>query len=257
MIKSFLTFADGSETYRGAAQRLALQAQETGWFDTVHALHCDNLRQLSEPWFEQHQKFLLSHSRGFGYWFWKPFLVYEMLRRLADGSILVYADAGFEISAYGQKRFDDYVEMALQHELLATHIHLPVKNWTKGDLIDYFSVRDNPSIVNANQVAGGLIVVKKNDLTLNFFRYWSLVAADQNYHLIDDSPSVSANLDGFVEHRHDQAIFTLLLKTMNFGHSISYLHETVHPELFAAGQFNRAFPFVCLRNRTGQRQIQP
>jgi len=33
--------------------------------------------------------------------------------------------------------------------------------------------------------------------------------------MIDDSPSISKNLDCFREHRHDQSIFSLLTKKYN------------------------------------------
>ena len=37
-----------------------------------------------------------------------------------------------------------------------------------------------------------------------------------NYHLIDDSPSIEANFSCFKENRHDQSIFSILSKLYNF-----------------------------------------
>ena len=34
----------------------------------------------------------------------------------------------------------------------------------------------------------------------------------KNKHLIDDSPSISSNLEGFYENRHDQSLLSLLAK---------------------------------------------
>ena len=36
-----------------------------------------------------------------------------------------------------------------------------------------------------------------------------------NYHVIDDSPSIRKNIPGFKEHRHDQSIFSALTKIFN------------------------------------------
>jgi hypothetical protein len=37
-----------------------------------------------------------------------------------------------------------------------------------------------------------------------------------NYHLITDHHSVLPNADGFIEHRHDQSLFSLLMKKHGF-----------------------------------------
>jgi len=46
--------------------------------------------------------------------------------------------------------------------------------------------------------------------TRDFVNEWYNVGCD--YHNIDDSPSIIKNLDSFIEHRHDQSIFSLLTK---------------------------------------------
>ena len=56
-----------------------------------------------------------------------------------------------------------------------------------------------------------MIFIKKNNTTLEFVKEWYNLSC--NYHFIDDSPSILKNDDTFKEHRHDQAIFSLLLKT--------------------------------------------
>ena len=59
-----------------------------------------------------------------------------------------------------------------------------------------------------------------------------------NYHLIDDSPSIAPNLPEFIEHRHDQAIFSLLTKKMEL-----FSTETLAPVV------------LVYRNRTGKSLI--
>ena len=51
--------------------------------------------------------------------------------------------------------------------------------------------------------------MKKTNTTVSFAREWLHYA--QQKHLIDDSPSVLPNAPGFEEHRHDQAIYSLLV----------------------------------------------
>jgi hypothetical protein len=47
-----------------------------------------------------------------------------------------------------------------------------------------------------------------------------------NYHMIDDSPSISNNLNYFMRHRHDQSIFSLLTKKYNI-YSRKSLYECI------------------------------
>lgn len=48
-----------------------------------------------------------------------------------------------------------------------------------------------------------------------------------DYHNIDDSPSILKNIDGFIEHRHDQSIFSLLTKKYNLFSERS-LYNSIH-----------------------------
>lgn len=51
-----------------------------------------------------------------------------------------------------------------------------------------------------------------------------------DFSLIDDSPSKSENMNGFIEHRHDQSVFSLLFKVhgcipFESGDTIPYIGE--------------------------------
>ena len=61
----------------------------------------------------------------------------------------------------------------------------------------------------------------------------------QNYKLIDDSSSKSINLPEFIEHRHDQSIYSLLTKKYNL-YSNTKLDD---------------FCIKCFRNRSGIKKI--
>jgi hypothetical protein len=89
------------------------------------------------------------------------------------------------------------------------HHFNPIGMWTKGDVIDYFGVRANEEVLSSGQYSGGVFLVKKTARTIAFYqRYRKIVF--EHFEFFDDSPSVSPNMPVFVEHRHDQAVFTLL-----------------------------------------------
>jgi hypothetical protein len=60
-------------------------------------------------------------------------------------------------------------------------------------------------------MGGGIFLVKKSAAAVRFFEEFRQVYFDR-YELCDDSPSISPNLPGFIENRHDQSIFSLLVK---------------------------------------------
>ena len=37
------------------------------------------------------------NQRGYGFWLWKPFIIFETLKKLNDGDICLYCDAGNSI----------------------------------------------------------------------------------------------------------------------------------------------------------------
>ena len=76
-------------------------------------------------------------------------------------------------------------------------------------MLDYFGMRDSSSVVNDQAIGSGVIFIRKCDRAIRIIREWQQIIW-HHFNLLDDTPSVSANLAGFIEHRHDQAIWTLL-----------------------------------------------
>ena len=85
----------------------------------------------------------------------------------------------------------------------------PNCNWTKGDLFDYFGVRNDRRFTHVQTFSAGIVLVKKCKNAVKIIDEWNAVIKN-NFSLLDDTPSRSSNFDGFVDHRHDQAIFSLL-----------------------------------------------
>lgn len=171
---------------------------------------------------------LISGSRGFGYWCWKPHVILNTMERLAEGDLLQYTDAGCHLNSSGVRRLEEYFEMAAKSRdgilafqatepeyplpsLPCTPLDLMDYRWIKGDLLDYFEVREKPQIVRTPTIGAGIIFLRNCESARRLIRSWARVI-DDGFYLVDDTPSRSPNLTGFVEHRHDQAIFSLLCK---------------------------------------------
>ncbi len=206
--------------------RLARQAKSLNIFNDIY-MFIEN--DLSVDFREHFKEKLILGSRGYGYWSWKPEVMLMALDRIQDGDCLLYIDAGCHLNNRGKQRLLEYFKILEQEEIgiVAFKAIQPTEDnsslvydgrklfdqpnyrWIKGDLFDYFGMKDNPSVVNDQAIGAGVIFVRKCDRAIRIIREWQQIIWN-HFNLLDDTPSVSANLAGFIEHRHDQAIWTLL-----------------------------------------------
>lgn len=223
MKKVLVSFADSR--LRRSLERIRSQAMALSTYDELfifdeYDLGADFQKEFSDV--------LNSETRGFGYWVWKPQVILQVLSQLSDGDILHYVDVGCHLNIFGRERLLQYFEIASQSELgiLAFQARRPEapmlddgrripkwidREWTKGDLIDYFNVRDNSDILDTPTIQSGTFFIKKNEATVKFVSKWLQTYRD-DFSFADDSPSKSENFPNFKEHRHDQAIFSVMAK---------------------------------------------
>lgn len=209
----FVSFADSRMA--AAIERIRKQAEEMEIFDEVHVWDEHNLDNS----FRKNWAHVLKHgSRGFGYWCWKPYIIYKLLETLSDNSILVYCDIGCHLNPKGIDRFRYYLS-ELRNDPIGvkafnsyySHIDVLEKRWTKGDIFDYFQCRDNKDITDSKQIATGHIFIRKTPASVGLIKEWMEVWY-QNFSLVDDSPSISPNFSEFIENRHDQSVFSVIYK---------------------------------------------
>lgn len=223
MKKIFVTFADSRLSK--SSIRLFTQAEQIGVYDEIF---CFNEFDLDEQFVHAFSDKLSSKVRGFGYWVWKPQIILQVLDRLEDGDILQYTDVGCHINIFGRDRLLDYFDLTNQSSsgllgFQAFRPQLPLQDdgrniptwidgeWTKGDLLDYFNVRHNPLIVDTPTIQSGVFFLRKEESTVRLIKEW-LSVYYANFSLADDSASLSPNPKDFKEHRHDQSIFSILMK---------------------------------------------
>lgn len=212
------------------------QAKESNFFDNIFIYNEYNLPK------DEKFEALLSHklvpSRGFGYWCWKPFIILKTLENLKDGDILVYADIGCHINKEGEKRFYEYLDIVIEHKALCYKSHWVEAHYTKADLFNYFDKLKDKNITDTPMRPATICIFEKNDINLEFVNKWLQVFYD-DFSLVDDTPSKLPNLDGFIENRHDQSVFSILSKIYNAS--------TVYAGEFEVNSKN--FPFNALRDK--------
>jgi len=226
MKKYFLTFA--STDLNKTLNRIRYQAENLNFYDKILIYSELDLDRIFQ---EQFSKYLQFGTRGYGYWSWKPQIILQALNTMNEGDILQYTDSGCHLNSNGIDRLNQYFEITNNSDfgILAFQTKRPEHpltydgrklldcieyKWIKGDLIDYFDIRKNNSILNSQTITATVIFIKKTSDTVTLISKW-LEVIKYDFRLIDDSRSISSNLPGFIEHRHDQAIFSILCKMKN------------------------------------------
>ena len=213
----FLTFGGGPMHFLHAVDRLVAQAKSLKIFDHVYGFKEDDLKADIDFW-GNHSSFILSNvSRGFGYWIWKAHLIKKVMDEAMDDDVIMYCDCGNEIDVRKKDRIEGLIEIVKKDSLMAT---FPGKTdtsildeikWNKRDVLNFFGIeRDNP-ILNTMQRQANPILLCKNSVTESFVNEWNTIGLHNN-HYLNDYPSYVQNFPEFVEHRHDQSIFSLLSK---------------------------------------------
>lgn len=198
----FLSFADSRYIYN--LNRIKLQAQSFNLFDKILTY---TEHDLDSQFYNKH-RFLFNH-RGYGYYIWKPQVVLQTLDLMNDGDILFYSDTGNVLNIQGIQRLKEYIKMTEEsehHNLSFELLGLKEHQWTKMDTITTLDYT-NP---DTNHLAANAFFIKKTPKMYKMIKEWRDYAED--YHLLDDSPSIIANHPEFRENRHDQSIFSILRK---------------------------------------------
>jgi hypothetical protein len=140
----------------------------------------------------------------------------KTLETMNTNDILLYADSGCEVVISDQTRdkMNNIFNKCNDYEMLYTYTGYKEINWDKMDLIDFMNMKNDSNSMNSQQHQASMIIMKKTDKVVNFINEWYKIASD--YHLIDDTPSMLKNDKNFVEHRHDQSIFSLLTKSEKY-----------------------------------------
>lgn len=154
-----------------------------------------------------------TNSRGYGYWVWKPYIVKEALSTLNENDILLYVDGRSGLRKTGKpiRWLDDFISEN-QFDIASWQMTHKEMSWTNGDIISAFNLDLNSELLKTGQFAATFHAWRKNIRSLNFSNKW-LNFLLQNKEICRDDDSKYLNHKKFIENRHDQSVFSLIVKT--------------------------------------------
>lgn len=244
-----LSFVAGLPDAGLLANRFKSQALATEFFDKVSVVS-DDSDPIFNSFYSKHRNFVESHKRGYGYWLWKPFIVLEYAKRLRSGDTIFYCDIGCEFSLAGRERFNNLVSLSKHQPIVAFEAgaRLFEHQWSKPALLDYLSV---PTVdCNSPQIAATFFFIQVNSFTLALLEEWYYICTlDDCKFLVDDNDIA---ID-YIEHRHDQSIFSLLLKKYKI--SPHRMNSNFPIGLYYSNSYVYSFPIHAIRNLTPTSRI--
>ena len=232
-----MSFGGGSQDYRDAVKRISNEFAETGIFQEIIAYTDIDLKNDPEFWGE-HKDFIEKNKRGYGYWLWKPYLIKKVLDKMNENDILLYLDSGCELKNDNNIDLIKLLEKCGDFDFIYTSSGQLEKAYTKMDTFSIMKM-DSDEILNSVQYQAGVLLIKKNETTRRFIGDWYSMGCD--YHLIDDSESILPNDRAFIDNRHDQSIFSLLVKSDRYKNYMGTSNNLI----------TDTYPIVISRKRSG------
>lgn len=202
MIKA-INFCD--ESYSMSAMLNLMTAKIIGHINYVKTFTINDI----DIAFREQYKNILSQKRGHGYWLWKPYIILKELQELDMEDYLVYADSG---TFYMRNIKEAISYMAYNH----LYVYIgglpdPEYMYTKRDGFCLLGL-DSPEYVKTPQFEASFLIIKKCEHSISFISKWLSLCTKPE--LLTDMPNICGkeNYQGFIDHRHDQSLLSLLAK---------------------------------------------
>lgn len=209
-MKIHISYAHGR--FLESQKECSESALSVGGFDVSYSL---GIKDIEDNFLTKNKK-IFSCPRGAGYWLWKPYVIKKYLEQINIGDILVYTDSGMTFIKPIWDIHAKYIKTE-DNGVMSTGHSGKNSQYTKRDTFILMNL-DYEEYVNDRQKTASCNIIIKKENTLNFVNEW--LNYSENPNIITDFPNTQGkdNYADFIDHRHDQSIFSLLCKKYNVSH---------------------------------------
>ncbi len=196
--------------FKASREKLNISANHFG----VNLIYSHDFEDLKSKPFYYFNKDILAQPKGLGYWLWKPYIILEAMKNLAEGDIVIYSDCGIEII----KNLNPLIKIAKSKEpiVLFANGNFSKAMWTKRDCFVLMGC-DSEQFWESRHCDAAFCLFRKCDISLRFLNEWLNFAQDER--ILTDLQNTCGlpNLPEFIEHRWDQSILSLLAQKYNLN----------------------------------------
>jgi hypothetical protein len=224
----FISYAN--DKFRLAGERIQREANEMGIFSQVKIYNPNDI----DSQFKDSLQNVMNRNRGGGYWLWKPYIVNDMLSKVKENDIVVYVDAGCKLQKENVQRLKEYIDMvgpSTGKSVFAMRLlEHPEYAWTVQPIFDYFDVDEEDEAYSSVQIVTGVHIYRKCDESVNMVKKWLEVATTRPDLFTDDHNDETKKVNSrFNENRHDQSIFSVILKTEPYKSTAVIIDQEIEP----------------------------
>jgi hypothetical protein len=243
---SFISY--GNDNFISQKERIYKEAVDMEYFNGTIKIYEPN--DLSEE-FKNATNGIINEKRGGGYWLWKPYIIHDMLQKMNDDDILVYADAGCSLNRNGIERLNEYIQSispSTNKSVFAMRLNEIEKKWTSTKIFEYFNKTADSEEGNSRQILATASIYRKSPESMEIVKKWLDIAQTRPDLFTDryNEESKQANPE-FKENRHDQSIFSMILKDKRYANSSSIIDEEI--EMGHSGKYLESSPIKATRKR--------
>lgn len=249
-MKLFITAGLGSRNLYLAAERLTEQVKQLGIFDTFAIVTEQELADIA-PWlFNWYSSEELKTIPGYGFYAWKAAIARAATSGYwGNADVICYLDAGCEVlpGRRSKRLFVRWIAKAQRFGAVGFSSFAPEWKFTKFEIIEFFP--NSEKALTTDQFQSGTWLLG-GPIGLNIAIEWDKLCSSSQA-ITDDK--IGTEIPGFVAHRHDQSVFSMVLK--------KYL---IKPESLPTPYPNASFlanlkalrsPIWAARNRSGNTTI--
>lgn len=176
-------------------------AYEQGKADRVFEFHPEDLLELQNK-YPKH----FAIKRGYGLWFWKPFLILKSMEQMQNGDFLFYCDSGAVFIDDIHRLIPDFEKSG--EAIMVFEQPLLDRCFTKSEAYKFLDCSD----YSGNQLLSGYILMKKNSESIAYMKQWLEAMGDLRVLSSEKYDEAIPNFKGFIAHREDQSVLTILCK---------------------------------------------
>lgn len=203
----------GDAKYMHAEDRLRNQIEDFAPLFDLVVVNNLNLATFAPRTVEKYSELLSNDVPGFGFWVWKAEICFQILKICENSGYegCIYLDVGCDLySSYISKKvLKTFLLLAKRREALIFSSGGTDLQYSKKHLVQEINATKNH--LQSKQIAATwFIITPKNSQSL--IREWMELCLRNESLLNLDHVEPSANFDGFVSHRSDQSILSLITK---------------------------------------------
>ena len=250
-MRYFITFGDNR--FRKSCKFGAKAAAMFGGFDKAIIYSPNDIDET----FRKANEEIFRINRGYGLWLWKPYFIYKTLTDLcSDGDYLFYADGGsFFIRSVKN------IEKAMgSNDIWVSHNSLLEWQFTKKDAFDLMECH-GVKYERTSQAQGGFLYIHKTNETVKFIKEWLDLCCDIRLLHPENILSKADNPSGFISHREDQSVLSLLCKKKGLRLYQDPTQYGKYPEKYWKSGFEhidnikKEYPVCIVLHRTGDLKL--